>query len=151
MPGWRDVLSRFRAVGPPGSAAPAAVPADRRSRLVDELAPVFAALHDARVEAEQLRHAAQDAADVRRADGVRQAVRLVSEASATRDAVRAAAFAAGRAATDAQAEGRIAAGRREADRVGRVASMRRQALVDRACDIARSVLDAPVSDHAGVR
>ncbi len=143
MAGWQDVLNRFRAFGPPGPAAPAAVPADKRSRLVDELAPVFAGLRDARGEARQLRFDAAKAAASLRAEAARQAARLVADASAAVDTVRAAAYAAARTTTESEIAARLDAGRVEADRIGRAAAIRQPALVDQVTELARSVMTAP--------
>ena len=45
VPGFRDVLGWLRFAGPPGPAAPAAVPADRRSRLLAEVVHVVSTIH----------------------------------------------------------------------------------------------------------
>jgi hypothetical protein len=55
------MLDRFRRAGPPGPPAPAAVPADRRTRLLDEVAPIFTALAPATAEARDLVAAARAA------------------------------------------------------------------------------------------
>ncbi|RZU53396.1 hypothetical protein EV385_5319 [Krasilnikovia cinnamomea] len=140
MPGWRDILNRFRAAGPPGPAAPVAVPVDRRTALIEELAPVFAALRETRAEAADVIRSAREAAETVRTDADRRAARLVTDAEATRAQWRAAAFTAQRTGAQTEAAARVTGGRREADRVHRRAAERRAALVDRAVIEAQQIL-----------
>jgi hypothetical protein len=132
VPALRDVINRFRVVGPPGPAAPAAVPADRRTELAEELAPVFAALTDTRARARDIVRAAELEAARIRTEGDRRAEELLSTAAADRDAVRAAAFAAAQQMTTRQAARLGEDGRLEAEIVERRAAEHRPDLVARA-------------------
>jgi glutamyl-tRNA reductase len=93
--GLSDYLRRFRPAGTPGAAAPAGVPRDVTRELEDELGPMFAALEDARRDAEFRRRSAREeatrlaaAADAKvesaRTDGRRRVNAIHSDVSAQR-------------------------------------------------------------------
>jgi hypothetical protein len=54
MPELRDFLARFRPAGAPGTAARAAVPADRSRELEAEVEPVLALLEDTDAERKRI-------------------------------------------------------------------------------------------------
>ena len=80
MVALREVLSRFRPAGVAGAPAGAAVPADRTADRDAELAPVFAALDDAEAQVREVLARAAREAETIRADGERQAQRILQDA-----------------------------------------------------------------------
>lgn len=132
MPVGRDFLSRFRPAGAPGSAARAAVPADRTRELADELEPVLALLDSTDAECQQIvARAGQEAARIRaaaRADAERIAAEAACQARAATDE------AARRVLTQARAQAAEAttAADEQARLVGQRAARRLPALVARA-------------------
>jgi hypothetical protein len=93
MPGFRDVLERFRPAGTPGAASPVGVPADRRDAVATELEPVFAALSEVVRECDVVRRDAHEAATHLAADSGEQARALVAEARRNAPTERAGAAA----------------------------------------------------------
>lgn len=114
MPGLRELLSRFRAVGAPGAPGAAGMPIDRRAGVTAELEPVFAALAETTAECECLR--AGGDADARRCldEARKRAAAMLAQADGAAQAERAtvAARMRERAATDliaAEEESQVAA------------------------------------------
>ncbi len=142
MPTLRELLDRFRSAGPPGPAAPAAVPVDRRSRLVDEVAPVFAALAVTDEHAAGIVAAARAEAERTRDQGRREADALVSRAEQERQAGYAQAFAETRAAANRRSEVSAAQARSAADDIARRAARCRPALADLALRKIRGSIEA---------
>ncbi|MDY7087895.1 MAG: hypothetical protein SYR96_22660 [Actinomycetota bacterium] len=146
MPTLRELLDRFRSAGPPGPPAPAAVPADRRSRLEDEVAPVFAALASTAEQAAGMVAAARAEAEHIRDQGRREADALIGRAEQERQAGYAEAFAETRGAAARRSAASAAKALRSADEIARVAAQRRPALVELAMRrISDSIEAAPGS------
>jgi hypothetical protein len=129
MPGFRDLLSRFRAAGAPGAPGAAGMPVDRRADVAVELEPVFAALAETTADCEQLR--ASSAAEAQRclAEAGRRAAAIVAQAEGAVPAVRAQAMSRMRR----RAEGDVAAAeersRAAAEEITRRAAVRLPGLV----------------------
>lgn len=83
-----DLLRRFRLMAVPGEAGIAGVPADHASLLREELAPVFAALHDAQERVNDIVARADAEAVARRERGVVEARRIVNQARDAQPATR---------------------------------------------------------------
>jgi hypothetical protein len=94
MPDLRGFLDRFRPAGTPGRPTPVGVPADRAERAGAELAPVFASLAEAEVEAGRIRADAAAEAERRLEAARREAAALVEDARDRAPEVRAATAAA---------------------------------------------------------
>jgi vacuolar-type H+-ATPase subunit H len=141
MPHMRDFLSRFRPAGAPG-AGRAPVPADRRSELESEIAPVLTPLDEpsaecsgivaaGRRDAEQILRAARS-----EADAIRSAAQQRAAASAAEYAQ--AAVAAARAEATAIAS----TGAAEAAHITERVRQRLPSLADRAVALVRSLGEA---------
>ena len=145
MPGVREILERFRTAGPPGPAAPAAVPADRRAILLDELAPVFAELAPVVARARGRVAEAAAEADRIRSGADREAGVLIAGAEDDRSAQYATALAQARAAGAEEAGVRVDQARREAERIAARAAARRPVLAERAAgNLCRSMAGAGI-------
>ena len=128
-PGLSAYLRRFRPSAAPGSAAPAGVPADFAAGLEAELAPLFAALEDARIAAEQVRVEARHEADARRAAVTEQTQQILA-ASRREAAARRSEAASQEARRQSRArEDLLGAAAAEADRVRARARARLPGLV----------------------
>jgi hypothetical protein len=125
-----DILRRFRPAVAPGPAAAAGVPADRLAESLAELAPVFAALEAAVSEAGRVRADGRAEAEARRRWADREANRILAEARARVDAVRAAAAAVEVASLDAERMALQQQALVEVDRVRRQAEAHLPGLVD---------------------
>lgn len=126
MPSIADILERFRRVGaPPGAAAPAGVPRDRKSELSDELHDVFGQLDVIEAEAQAITNSANQEAERITTAARLEAQQIVEAARSAVPAMRADAEAARRRqrshelqALDQETQERIAAMRRQvADRM----------------------------------
>jgi hypothetical protein len=117
MPRARDFLARFRAVGTPGAAASAGVPADRVVEATAELEPLFAMLTDTEVEADRISAEADQriADDHRRA--AERAAELVAQARLDGETARADASAKARATAAREGARELAAATAEAARI----------------------------------
>lgn len=143
MPALREILQRFRAAGPPGPAVPAAVPVDRRAGLLDETAPLFAALAPATAEARRLVAEAAAEAERLRSAADQEARVLVDDAEDDRSGEYATALAQARTAAAEEAGAGIEQARSEARRIAARAAARMPELAERAvCDLRRSLADA---------
>src|SRR5689334_2559427 len=91
MPRLRDLLDRFRPAGAPGAASAAGVPVDRREGVVAELEPVFAALAGVDAACAELRRTARAQAQRCLEDARDRAGAIVSRATGSIAAERAAA------------------------------------------------------------
>jgi hypothetical protein len=104
VPTLGDFLSRFRAIGAPGSASRPGVPADRAGELRAELAPVFAMLAAADAQcAATIADGRQTAAQVA-GDAADQAARIAADGRERAEAARATAASGVLAAAAAMAE-----------------------------------------------
>lgn len=119
-----DILRRFRPTVAPGPAAPAGVPIDRVAEAEAELAAVLAALEPAVGKSALVRQQARAEADRRRRRAVEEAERVVADARARLDAVRAEAASGRLAALDEERASLEREAREEADRVREVAEVR---------------------------
>ena len=142
MPGVRDILERFRAVGTPGPAAAVGVPADRKAALEAELAPVLAQLEETEDQCEQVRASAHARAEYVRTDAALRAAAIVADARARAEAERADAATRERERNDVQAAGDMARAEKEAELVAVRAAERMPALVAHLLELARAELDA---------
>lgn len=138
----RDVLTRFRPAGAPGSAAAAGVPADRLAELGVELGPVLDRLAWAQSQADAVRSAADAEASRRRRDGEARAAALVEAARERAAADRLTLSSRARAEGDAAVADAVAAARAEASAVADRAARRLPALVDRVRATVRAELFA---------
>ncbi|TDD40841.1 DivIVA domain-containing protein [Saccharopolyspora elongata] len=89
MRGIRGFFERFRPAGTPGAAARPGVPVDRVAEASAELAPVFALLEDAEVEARQVRANGREESARIRQEARERAEAIVADANARAGAVRA--------------------------------------------------------------
>jgi len=129
-----DILRRFRPAVAPGPAAPAGVPADRVMEAEAELAVVFAALGPALTEASTLVEQARADADHRQQAGVEEAQRIVGDARARLESVRAEAASKRLAELDAEKAALEAQTDAEVERVGQLAATRVLSLVSAVLD-----------------
>jgi hypothetical protein len=111
LPHISDFLSRFRPIGPPGSASRTGIPVDRAAELVAELEPVLTMLATT-----QARCAAA------LADAEQRAVTIGTEANARALGIAAEGRDRAAAARTAGADRVIAAAHTEADRIERSAA-----------------------------
>ncbi|HET6966101.1 MAG TPA: hypothetical protein VFH58_15100 [Acidimicrobiales bacterium] len=117
MPDVRRFLRLLRPAAAPGAAAAVGVPADRRTELETELAPVFAALADVEAECTAIREAAARDASRITAEAAADAERVRADAAVLAPAVQEEAFEQGRHAAEKEARRILARARREAVRV----------------------------------
>jgi len=146
MPRISDLLDRFRPAGAPGPAAPAGVPADRRTAAEDELAPVFTALADVERDCMALVDDARVAAEERTARAAREAAALVRQARDDGTAIRAETAARLRAAGEEELAELRARAEAEAAVVRARAAERLPELVGRVVAHVRIELSALVGD-----
>lgn len=139
MPAIHDVLQRFRPAGAPGPAA--AVPADRRAALEEELAPVFAGLEDAEAEWRRIVSEAHDRARVLEETARAEAAGLVARARSAAAGERASAEAEVRHAAEGEDRALLSAADDEANRIRTEASTRLEGLVATAVGIVGSLVD----------
>ncbi|HEU5023471.1 MAG TPA: hypothetical protein VFV01_00985 [Spirillospora sp.] len=139
MPAIHDVLQRFRPAGAPGPAA--AVPADRRAALEEELGPVFAGLQEAEAERRQIVGEAGDRARALREAARVEAAGLVERARSEAAGERASAEAEVRHAAEDEDRALLAAAENEANRIRAVASARLDGLVARAAGFVGAYVD----------
>lgn len=139
MPAIHDVLQRFRPAGAPGPAA--AVPADRRAALEEELAPVFTGLEDAEADWRRIVSEARDRARVLEETARAEAAGLVEQARSAAAGERASAEAEVRHAAEGEDRALLSAADDEANRIRTVASSRLDGLVARAVGLVGSFVD----------
>ncbi|CEA07934.1 hypothetical protein BN1051_01260 [Arthrobacter saudimassiliensis] len=113
----RSLLDRFRPVGAPGPAGPAAVPAEDRPGPEAELGPVFAALQPDVDAAARRIDEARRAADRHLAAARTQAAGILEGSRQAAAAARAAAAAEAAEAVEAADARRLAEARRRAGRL----------------------------------
>ncbi|HEX6501083.1 MAG TPA: hypothetical protein VF054_18945 [Micromonosporaceae bacterium] len=140
MPGFRDVLDRFRPAGTPGPPAGAGVPVDRAASAAVELEPVFAALAEADRAAQRYRDDAAARAEQRVRTAGTEAADLVAAARQDAPAQRAAAAAALLGAPDDPGTGGAA------DRVRTRASDEFAAILAEVVDRARAQIEAVAAE-----
>jgi vacuolar-type H+-ATPase subunit H len=140
-----DLLRRFRLIAVPGRAGIAGVPADREALLREELAPVFATLRSADLEATGVVARATSEADARRSRAALEAQSILDEARENLPAVRSAAARSEITAGTTQADALRSAGRDEALRVTRDSASRAASVVD---EIVRRVMSTGVEPGA---
>jgi vacuolar-type H+-ATPase subunit H len=137
VPALSEILRRFRSHGVPGAPAVAAVPADHRQAVANELAPVFAALDEVQRRARGLTADAEAYAAAHREEATLRARRILADARSGAGNVQVDAMKASLAHTQRQRVLTLANGRQEAARIERVAAQRVPLLVD---DTVRRVL-----------
>jgi flagellar biosynthesis/type III secretory pathway protein FliH len=147
VPGFRDLLSRFRPAAAPGPAGAAGVPTDRRDAVAAELAPVFAALAEVEQECDRLRRAARLAASAREATAAEQARVMIARARDQAAADRAAAAVRVREAAAAELAQLAASTEAAAEEVRRRSAQRLPGLVASVVERVRAELAALDPEH----
>jgi hypothetical protein len=141
VPGFFDVLHRFRHLGaPPGPpAAGLGVPARAGESLAGELLPVFTAVDAIVDDARSISDSALPEAQRAVAIGREQAERILEEGAARADEERAAVTTTAELRSQAELSRIAAEAECEVRRIAEVAGARRGALVARVVDRVRDV------------
>ncbi|MER5390507.1 hypothetical protein [Saccharopolyspora sp. NPDC002686] len=136
----RRFFERFRPAGTPGAAACRGVPADRVAELAAELAPVFELLADTEAEAERIRAAGRQEAELVRQRAREQADAIVADSGMRAAEARAAVVSEAYRQSAAESVRTAASADRAADELKALARERMPAMADRAVAVALTAL-----------